>query len=124
MRASFFVNTANDAPGAPQLVFPAGGSETTAQALDLAAANALDIDGDALSYIFELDTVETFDGYARQISGPIAAGADGAVWPVAGLSDNTRYYWRVKADDGAAQSPWATGSFFVNAVNDAPSVPP
>lgn len=121
--ASFFVNTANASPTAPQILFPAVGSELTAQQLDFVAADAADIEGDALVYIFELDIVSTFDGPYKQTSDEVSAGADGAVWPVSGLRDNTRYYWRVKAGEGAAQSPWATGSFFVNTENDAPSIP-
>ncbi|MDF1589871.1 MAG: PKD domain-containing protein [Desulfobacterales bacterium] len=122
-QAVFFVNTANDAPTTPRIVFPEDGNEVTIQQLDLVAADAVDIDGDALAYIFEIDTVITFDGSLKRTSGEISPGADGAVWPVSGLSDNTRYYWRVKAGDDAAQSPWTTAGFFVNTANDAPSVP-
>ncbi|MDP4857448.1 MAG: chitobiase/beta-hexosaminidase C-terminal domain-containing protein, partial [Desulfobacterales bacterium] len=44
-------------------------------------------------------------------------------WPVAGLSDNTRYFWRVRVSDGPADSAWTTSGFFVNAVNETPPVP-
>ena len=119
---SFFVNTANDAPLAPVIVLPAPGTEVTVQALELVAQNAVDIDGDELTCAFELDRVNTFDSPNKMSSGVIVQGADTTRWAVSNLSDNTRYHFRVRASDGAAESPWASGSFFVNVANDAPSL--
>lgn len=121
--ASFFVNTANDAPQAPVISSPIDESEVEVQELDLVAGNAQDVDEDELTYFFELDTVNTFDSTAMQSSGEITEGADFTTWYVSGLDDNTTYFWRVKASDGFAQSPWAQGSFFVNTANDDPSTP-
>ncbi|MBW2246855.1 MAG: hypothetical protein JRF62_06580, partial [Deltaproteobacteria bacterium] len=121
--ASFFVNTANDAPLAPVISSPVHESEVDVQDLDLTAGNAQDVDEDQLTYFFELDTVNTFDSPDKQTSGEITEGADFTTWQVFGLDDNTTYFWRVKASDGFAQSPWAQGNFFVNTANDAPSPP-
>jgi hypothetical protein len=120
---SFFVNTANDAPGTPQIVAPEQASEVGAQALSLVIGNAVDMDEDPLDYLFELDTVNTFDSPAKQSSGAIPEGNDTTSWEVAGLDDNTVYFWRARADDGLAQSPWVVGEFFVNTANDNPSTP-
>ena len=121
--ASFFVNTANDAPLSPVISSPVHESEVDVQDLDLVTGNAQDVDEDELSYFFELDTVNTFDSAAKQSSGEMTEDADFTTWQVFGLDDNTTYFWRVKASDGFAQSPWAQGNFFVNTANDAPSTP-
>jgi len=121
--SSFIVNTLNDAPKNPLISSPAIGSEVDVRELDLIINNAFDQDGDVLSYFFELDKTDTFDSAGRQTSGQIAEGMDTTTWHVAGLDDNTRFYWRVKANDGYAESPWALGSFFVNAFNEPPFTP-
>jgi hypothetical protein len=120
---SFFVNTANDAPGTPQIVAPEIASEVGTQELSLVIGNAVDMDEDPLDYLFELDTVNTFDSPTKQSSGAIAEGADTTSWGVTGLDDNTAYFWRASADDGLAQSPWVVGEFFVNTANDNPTTP-
>ncbi|MDA8139178.1 MAG: chitobiase/beta-hexosaminidase C-terminal domain-containing protein [Desulfobacteraceae bacterium] len=120
---SFFVNTANNAPNAPAILSPADGSEVSDQNRTLIVTNAADAENDPLSYRFELDTVVTFDSADVQTSGMIPGGSDETAWAVTGLRDNTRYYWRVRANDGTADSPWAQAEFFVNTANDAP-IPP
>jgi len=120
---SFFVNTFNDAPVAPTIVSPVDGSEVEVQDLDLVINNSTDVDGDVLTYFFELDKVNTFDSESKQTSGPVQEGAENTTWYVSNLDDNTYYFWRVRANDGAADSEWMQGSFFVNIVNDAPSTP-
>ena len=102
---------------------PAVGSEVQAQELNITVSNASDPDGDLLTYFFELDKLNTFDGAEKQISGEISESIDTTSWHVAGLDDNTAFFWRAKASDGYAESPWALGNFFVNTVNDNPSIP-
>ncbi len=121
--ASFFVNTANDAPGMPAVHYPADGSEVSVQELDLIVTNATDVDGDRLTYFFELDTVNTFGSPVKISSGSVLEGLTTTAWRVSGLEENTWYFWRVKTSDGAAESPWVTARFFVSTVNDPPSVP-
>ena len=121
--SSFQAETANSAPTTPAVSSPAAGSEVGSQELDLVVANATDGDSDPISYFFELDKVNTFDSAALQASGQIAEGTDTTSWHVTGLEDNTRYYWRVKAGDGAAESLWVHGDFFVNTANDSPATP-
>ncbi len=121
--ASFLVNTLNAAPKAPVISSPVSGSEMASRDLDLVVSNATDSDGDVLTYFFELDRVNTFDSDAKQTSGEISGGVDTAAWHVEGLDDNTLYFWRVKASDGATESNWAQSGFFVNTANDPPSTP-
>jgi len=119
-QASFYINTANEAPAAPTISSPAVGIEVGVLQLDLVINNAVDVD--TLSYYFELDKVNTFDSDAKLTSDEITEGSGTTSWSVTGLEDNTLYFWRVKSNDGAAESPWILGSFFVNTANDAPLV--
>ncbi len=119
--AAFFVNLANEPPGTPQPSSPAEGEELAALAADLTVLNAADPEADPISYLFELDAVETFDGPAWRSSGWLGAGIGTTAWALADLADNTLYHWRVKASDGLVDSDWAKRAFFTNTANDAPS---
>ncbi|HEY5998126.1 MAG TPA: PKD domain-containing protein [bacterium] len=121
--SAFFVNTANDAPAAPAVASPADGSEVASTSVTLSVANATDVDRNPLTYFFELDTAPTFDTPNRRTSGEVAETEGTTSWGVAGLADNTRYYWHAKAADAWTESPWAGAGFFVNTANDAPSAP-
>jgi prenyltransferase beta subunit len=122
--ASFFVNTGNEAPSAPHIVAPVEGAELTVLSTDISAAGASDPDLDPLFYMFETDTALSFDSPGVMTSGEIPEGAVETIWNVAGLSDNTTYYVRVNASDSLIESPWSpVVSFFVNTVNDAPTIP-
>jgi large repetitive protein len=122
--ARFFVNTANDAPAAPTVLSPVNNSEITALSVDIVVANSTDPDYDPLVYVFEIDTVNTFDSPNLIMSDTIPEGTGTTTWHIGGLTDNTLYYTRAKATDGLAESPWsAVVEFFVNTANDAPTVP-
>ena len=123
--AKFFVNTANDAPTAPVITLPANNSEISTTSADIVLINSTDPDSTVLTYYFELDTVMTFDSSGVIRSGSVPEGQGTTTWPVTGLKDNTQYYVRAKASDGQAESPSWSGvnSFFVNTVNDVPTVP-
>jgi len=119
----FLVRTENGSPGMPEISFPAPGTEQPPGELDLVVMNSTDLDGDFLSYFFELDRVNTFDSRWKQISGEIKEGSGTTRWHVSALEENTLYHWRVKASDGASERSWVTGSFFVNGENDPPLAP-
>lgn len=121
--AAFFVNTGNDAPEAPVVASPLVNSEVEALDAALTVTNSVDLDGDTLTYYFEIDTVNTFDSGGLISSGPVSEGVGETAWNMTGLNDNTWYFWRAMSTDGFAESPWVIGSFFVNTVNDLPSVP-
>ncbi len=120
---SFQVDLNNSAPSPPEIVSPADESEITTTSLDLTAGTASDAEGGNLTYLFEIDTRPTFDSPDRQISNQILPMDQAVIWAVQNLNDNTRYYWRVKANDGLAESPWRYGAFLVNTINEAPPAP-
>jgi subtilase family serine protease len=122
--AMFFVNTANDAPSAPIVISPVDDSEITTLYTDIIVSNSTDPDYDPLTYLFEVDTISSFDSPNLIQSVNIPEGIDTTSWYVEGFFDNTDYYTRTKASDGLAESQWSgVIDFFVNTANDAPTAP-
>jgi transposase-like protein len=120
----FFVNTANDAPLPPAVRNPEEGSEVDTVSPVLIIDNSTDADLDVLTYQFEIDRADTFDTPSYEQSGEVVEGQEGTTsWQPSELDDNAFHHWRARAFDGAAYSPWSSGSFFVNLVNDAPDTP-
>jgi hypothetical protein len=117
---AFTVDIFHQAPPAPAIVAPLAGVDIVALNSKLAVANVSH--SAAVAYFFELDVVETFDSSSKLASDAVAAGAEGTTaWALAGLTDDTRYFWRVRVNDGAADSAWTTGDFFVSTANDKPN---
>jgi hypothetical protein len=125
----FTVNTSNSPPTVPVIQSPAVGGQSTTPSTVLTVQNSTDADNDPLSYVFEIDRVNTFDSSNKQSSGPIAQGTgdsgsgNSTSWQVGNLIENQRYWWRVKAQDGKAESNWVVGDFLLNASNEAPPTP-
>ncbi len=121
----FFVNTSNDTPSVPRLKSPPDGTEVEDLAPLLEAYASSDTDLDLLTYVFEIDKSNTFDSTSLVRSLHIDDGQGGTIfWRPAPLDDNSIYYWRVAATDGAAFSQWSDiGALFINSGNDAPSIP-
>lgn len=121
---SFIVNTGNTPPGEPVIVGPASGSVSPGATTVLSIESGNDAEGDLITYVFEIDTVATFDSGDKRSSGAVIRSAGATTsWAATGLLENKRYYWRVKAQDGRAETPWVTSNFLMSAVNDAPPAP-
>lgn len=121
---SFVVDTGNTAPTAPAVLSPAAGSRVSSQPVALTVRNSSDADQDPITYVFELDSVNTFDSGEKRSSGPVVQGAGSSTsWSVGGLVEDRRYWWRVKADDGRAASAWVGADFRMNANDRPPPVP-
>lgn len=120
----FVVNTGNTPPTVPMIMSPAVGGQSVTPSTALTIQNSVDAENDLITYVFEIDTVNTFDSSDKRSSGQVIQSA-GAVtaWTATGLVENKRYYWRVKAQDGRAESAWVAGDFLMNAVNEAPPMP-
>ncbi|UCD84576.1 MAG: S8 family serine peptidase [Deltaproteobacteria bacterium] len=120
--ATFFVNTANDAPSDPEIAEPQQEAEVTTLKPLLIVENSYDLDMDSLVYYFEISETQNFSDPTSR-SPAIVEGTDTTAWQTPTLQDNVHYYWRVRAYDGQASSNWVNGRFFANCFNDPPSVP-
>ncbi|MET0210388.1 MAG: hypothetical protein ABW220_15185, partial [Burkholderiaceae bacterium] len=120
----FTVNVGNTPPSAPVLVSPANGAVVPALSTLLSIESGTDAEGDLITYVFELDTVPSFDSGQKRSSGTVMRSA-GAVtsWAVSGLVENQRYHWRVKAQDGRAETDWLVARFQASVTNEAPATP-
>jgi len=108
---SFFVNTANEAPGMPLLDNPVSGATLTSPAPTLTVANTTDPDQDTLSYQFELYA----DADLSQLvdTAMVAEGNLTTSWTVpSDLAEEDTYYWRVRADDGQLAGSWMPTAVF------------
>ena len=111
------------------LAFPAEGDRVQRlpnHRLHLRVNNSQDPEQQALSYYFEIDTVNRFDSPLLQRSPAIEqASGDGnfTEWLVPELTEDTDYFWRVKANDGLIDSAWVMGHFHVSLSNQAPTTP-
>jgi flagellar hook assembly protein FlgD/Tol biopolymer transport system component len=121
---SFFVNTANDPPTTPVPANPSNGAGVGMLTPTLSVYNATDVDGDALTYEFELYADAAMTMRVAQAAG-IAETAQTTFWTVPVLlTENRTYYWHARAFDGQLASNWtALLSFTVNTGNDAPGAP-
>lgn len=121
---SFIVNTGNAPPSDPIINAPVDGSSVTTTTVALSIQNSADADNDLITYVFEIDTVPTFDSGGKRSSGQIIQGGSSTTqWSVDELVENQQYWWRVKAQDGRAESAWVGASFLMNATNDVPPAP-
>ncbi|MGI9305650.1 MAG: hypothetical protein ACR2RB_23530, partial [Gammaproteobacteria bacterium] len=119
--ASFMLNVANNAPAAPIASNPGNGAWVATLMPTLEVNRAVDPEGDAVAYRFEL-----YDDAG--LASPVAQATSVAgIWsPEALLVNNQWYYWRVQAvDESGAGSDWSpVARFFVddNGVDDAPTI--
>lgn len=115
-----------DGPNAASPASPTCGGEIASLQTTLVANNAVDPQGTALLYEFELYSDQGLTILvASQDNIPQGAGATTS-WAVpVNLLENVRYYWRVRAEDQFTFGPYSTPAcdFFVNTVNEAPGVP-
>lgn len=118
--ASFFVNVANDAPGAPTPRNPGAGARVESVTPRLEVYAASDPDLDTLVYDYEV--------YAEPPGNPVAAGNAAATeWQVTPpLGDNAWHSWRVRAvDEHDLAGPWSgLTAFFTNnnGIDDPPTI--
>ena len=120
----FTVNTGNTPPTDPVLLFPVDQATVASLPVSLSVQASTDGENDLITYVFELDRVETFDSGDKRTSGQIVQGGGSTIsWPVNDLVENQHYWWRVKAQDGRGESNWVIGRFQMNAQNDAPPAP-
>jgi MYXO-CTERM domain-containing protein len=104
---------------------PVCDSEVASLQTILVADNAIDPQGSALLYEFELYSDVGLTILVASEDDIAQGGGGQTSWSVpVNLVENTTYYWRVRAEDAFTYGMYsATCSFFVNTVNEAPGVP-
>ncbi|MBN4076394.1 hypothetical protein JYT16_01615 [Gemmatimonas aurantiaca] len=122
---AFLTDTvANAAPTIPVATSPPNGATVAQTSPTLVISASSDVDGDVLSYDFEIYT-----GGASPVSSTSGVSASGgsAQWAVPlTFADNTDCQWRARAFDGALYSSWSNSQSFTISTtegNTAPTLP-
>ena len=117
------MNVANEAPGAPVPLDPVDGRTVGTATPTLRLRNAVDPEGDALTYEIEVrDARRRGRGDAPPGSPP---GPEETTWTVtSALAENQSFTWSARASDGELHGPWsAPAAFRVDAVAEPPTAP-
>jgi hypothetical protein len=110
------------APLAPLPLSPVASAWVSDVRPQLTLQNAVDVQSDPLTYRFEVYSDEALTTVVAQV--PAVAGGSGTTaWTVdVNLPNNSRYWWRARANDGTASGLWsAAADFYVNEVNHVPA---
>lgn len=109
----------NLAPGLPALISPVANSEAAALQPQLSFANAVDLNGDSLTYDLQITGTPALQySVAENTSGTTTLQID------QDLVENAAYSWQVMAKDGELDSGWTLAqTFYVNSIEEAPSAP-
>ncbi len=102
--SSFMVNSANDAPGVPQLSAPAEGTTLSTLTPVLEVVNAFDPDSARLTYDYEVYSNNLLTASVSGVPGGISGKT--AITLGSALADNTAYSWRARAFDGDSYGQW------------------
>jgi hypothetical protein len=117
---SFFVNI-NYQPTAPTLNNPVSGGTVTSLTPALSVNNSTDTDNDTLDYEFELYSDQNLTN--KVASSTVSQSNLITSWTVFPLlTDNTTYYWRVRAKDGGLASSWMPTAVFVVNTSGADTI--
>jgi len=114
-----------DGPSVPVAVSPLGGAEVADARPDLVIDNAVDPSGDVLTYTFEVYDDAALTSLVTTVTGVAEDASGQTTWEVdLPLTDNAEYWWRAAASDPYVMGAWTTEeSFFVNALEEAPTTP-
>lgn len=115
-------------PNVPTIKTPIYEGEVDTLAPELVITNSAHSSDIAVTYVYEVYADEAMTSLIMQVEG-IAEDVDTtSVWLAVTaddvtIEDNHWYYWRVRAVSDEGGSEWAISRFFINTVNDEPSVP-
>ena len=114
----------NSAPTVPGLTSPADAAQLVTLTPTLTLANSSDVDGNLLSYDFQIATSSSFATIVAQATGVVQGGSGSTSWNVSpSLAGGTTYYWRARAFDGSLYSSYSAYRTFTITANTAPTVP-
>ena len=121
----FFVNVANDAPGATSLSFPVASAIVTTLTPALQWTEVTDADGDAITYEVEVYADAALSTLTWSAVGITGLGNGSVEASTASLVENAWYWWTARSvDEHGLAGPWATEEpFLVSTVDDAPLAP-
>lgn len=125
-RWTFTINTANEAPSIPTIVYPDGSDDFVESATPECAANgARDDDDVSIGYVFRVRLKDGAEFLEESMPVfPAEPGADALWTPEGDLAENMDHTLEVYAiDDDGAVSGTASVDFFVSAVEDPPGLP-
>lgn len=109
----------NVAPGLPDLISPIANGEVASATPILRFANAVDLNGDSLTYDVQVSGVPSI-----QYSVNEGVNGETAVQVGQDLTENSVYSWQVMAKDAELDSGWTlVQNFYVNVIEEAPSAP-
>jgi len=111
----------NSVPAVPTGLTPSGLAAVTGATPNLGHQNAVDAEGNTLTYYYGVYEDSLLTTLVAQGSGPEQPVS--SWWTVSvPLTDNAVYYWRVRANDVYEYGPWSQpASFWVNSNNQAPT---
>ncbi len=94
------------APSDPTLLYPTMDAPVLLEGLHLTIGNASDLDGDPISYRFELDSSPAFDSVDLQHADAVMASPTGITTftPEAAALHEGSWHWRVRASDGRVET--------------------
>ncbi|MFP4156341.1 MAG: choice-of-anchor J domain-containing protein, partial [Opitutales bacterium] len=110
-----------EAPAAPLPSSPIQGEVISTARPVLTLTNAIDFQGDALNYRFEVYADAALTDLRAQIPS-VASGSEQTSWQVdIDLPNEATFYWRAQAFDGEDYSEWSSPAFFHRSyVNEPP----
>ncbi len=123
--ADFFVNLFNNAPGGFNLRSPASGATVSTQMPLLSASNALDADGDAVRYAYEVYKDSALSQLHEGVADLPAGELGYTEWQMSvPLNNGASYYWRaVATDEHGARTVTPARLFKVDTAAPAPEAP-
>ena len=123
---SFEIESGNLPPAAPTIVSPLRDSVVRqTEGVTLVVGDAVDPEGDDLTYRFEFSADPLFPEAETTVSAEVPEGLDGSTSYrlVNVLDDNRQYFWRARARDDRAAGPSVTSRFRVDVANEPPTAP-
>ncbi len=121
----FFVNTANDTPEPFAVNFPVDTSQVDSLLPLLSVINSSDIDGDKLTYHFDVYDDSALANRVAFVTGRDQGATGVTEWTVTpALTDGMTYYWQATTvDEHGAEQQSGVVSFTVNTGIEAPGLP-
>ena len=130
MRAKFTikVDSVNNSPSVPKLKEPAFKSTVSTTTPVLSIYNSSDVDGDALTYDFEVYYKAPGGMSPNEAKSGVVQGTTATTFPTTKpMPENTWIFWRARANDGKAKSNYSAWTpyfaFLVNTLNEPPTTP-